>query len=374
MENEGDNTNALMNSFSNYPSNNPVGFPFFPNAFLEDIDFDNSKELIISTNADQNIGNLIELSQNISVYDNQGTDEIPEFSGTSVPFLQNEMLDLGENLFPAFADLDEDGDKDLFIGNKGLPGSNGFGGSIYYFENTGTEFSPRYELVDDDFMNLRETNQTYIKPFFIDTDEDGDEDLIYQASSSPSITRMYYSLNNGSFNFSQAITLNIDEMSFNDNPFFYDVNEDGAPDILFGTQFGGLSVFYNRASMIFTVENENFGGITNDFTRQGLSVYVEDVDGNGTDDLITIDNSGEIIAYRGPVNNSFEANEPITEMIKIDEESFSGNFGRQSIIALADIYGNNKPTAIIGTIRGGVHLLDNMSEIRIMAKMKSSFA
>ncbi len=364
MENEGDQSEAVMNSFSSYPFNNPAGFPFFPNAFLADIDFDNVNELVISTNADENIGNRIELSSNVKVYDNQGSNNLPEFNQAAIPFLQNEMLDLGENLFPAFADLDEDGDDDLFIGNKGLLGANGFGGAIYYFENIGNEFNPVYELVDDDFMNIRETNQTYIKPFFVDTDGDGDLDLVYQASSGPTITRMYYQMNNGNFNFSQAITLNIDDMTFNDNPFFYDVDEDSDPDILFGTQFGGLSVFYNRASMIFSIENPNFGGISDDFTRQGLSVYVADMEGNGTDDLVTIDNSGEMVIYRGPINDSFEADEPITDLININDEFVKGAFGRQSILAISDLKGNSKPTVVIGTIRGGLHLLENTSEIQ----------
>ena len=364
MENEGDQSEAVMNSFSSYPFNNPAGFPFFPNAFLADIDFDNVNELVISTNADENIGNRIELSSNVKVYDNQGSNNLPEFNQAAIPFLQNEMLELGENLFPAFADLDEDGDDDLFIGNKGLLGANGFGGAIYYFENIGNEFNPVYELVDDDFMNIRETNQTYIKPFFVDTDGDGDLDLVYQASSGPTITRMYYQMNNGNFNFSQAITLNIDDMTFNDNPFFYDVDEDGDPDILFGTQFGGLSVFYNRASMIFSIENPNFGGISDDFTRQGLSVYVADMEGNGTDDLVTIDNSGEMVIYRGPINDSFEADEPITDLININDEFVKGAFGRQSILAISDLKGNSKPTVVIGTIRGGLYLLENTSEIQ----------
>lgn len=364
MENEGDQSEAVMNSFSSYPFNNPAGFPFFPNAFLADIDFDNVNELVISTNADENIGNRIELSSNVKVYDNQGSNNLPEFNQAAIPFLQNEMLDLGENLFPAFADLDEDGDDDLFIGNKGLLGANGFGGAIYYFENIGNEFNPVYELVDDDFMNIRETNQTYIKPFFVDTDGDGDLDLVYQASSGPTITRMYYQMNNGNFNFSQAITLNIDDMTFNDNPFFYDVDEDSDPDILFGTQFGGLSVFYNRASMIFSIENPNFGGISDDFTRQGLSVYVADMEGNGTDDLVTIDNSGEMVIYRGPINDSFEADEPITDLININDEFVKGAFGRQSILAISDLKGNSKPTVVIGTIRGGLYLLENTSEIQ----------
>ncbi len=362
MENEGDRDEAVMNGFSSFPENNPAAFPFFPNAFLEDINFDGTKELIISTNADQNIGNQIELSRNIQVYENQGSNDIPLFNQASVPFLQNEMIDLGEDLYPAFADLDEDGDEDLFIGNKGLLGTNGLAGSIYYFENVGTEFNPQYEMVDDDFMNIRETNQTHIKPFFIDTDNDGDLDLIYQATFDDTITRMYYQMNNGSFNFSQAITLDID-MSVNDNPFWYDVNEDGAPDVLFGTQFGGLSVFYNRASMIFTIENENFAGIENDFNRQSLSVYIADMDGNGTDDLVTLDNSGEIRIFQGPINNRFIADEPITDLININDEQYPGDFGRENIIAIADIYGNRKPPVFVGTTRGGLHFLRNTSEI-----------
>ena len=97
LRNEGDANNAQMTTFETYPITNPVNYQFFPAAFLEDIDFDGLKDLVVSTNLDQNVGDLVNFQSHIQVFPNLGSNSVPAFS-SSFPFFQNEMIDVGDCL------------------------------------------------------------------------------------------------------------------------------------------------------------------------------------------------------------------------------------------------------------------------------------
>lgn len=104
---------------------------------------------------------------------------------------------------PVFADLDNDGDLDLAVGNGT--------GNIYYYRNTGTALSPKWTLYTSTYATANglpvftdttgkfvdNTSTTITKgtlcyPKFADLDNDGDLDLTLAASSS-----IYYYLNTG---------------------------------------------------------------------------------------------------------------------------------------------------------------------------------
>lgn len=360
MENIGDAQNARMTQVNSYPLAEPAAFPFFPSAFFEDIDRDGLLDLLISTNADENIGNQISLTDHIKYYPNVGNENLPNFQSSS-PFLQSEMLDLGEETFPELTDLDGDGDLDLIVGQKGRVINEGFRASLYLFENTGNPISPAFELVDDDFLELFSEAFVFIKPRFVDLDNDGDLDLTYQASIPAVGTQIYFRENQGNQAYAPALSLPIN-VDANDNPFWYDINDDGLPDLLLGKRFGSLSLFINEGNLLFDTEQRAFAGLIDDFERLNLNVIVEDLDGNGVDDLLTTDLSGQVRAYRGPVDEDFLATNPISAIYFPTPAAITSSLGIQNALAFGDLFGSGLPTILLGSLKGGLLMLENISE------------
>lgn len=360
LENEGDNTNAVMSTLSSYPINNPAGFSIFPSAFLADINFDGLQDLIISTNADENIGNQIDLQNNIKLYTNLGSAQVPNFDQPSISFLQNEMIDLGENTFPTLVDLGGDGDLDLILGNKGVVSNGNLTASLALFDNTGNRFAPSFDRTNSDVFSLEAMDYSFVKPQFVDADGDTDQDLIYQATVATNDTRIFFSEASAVGLYNAPIEIAVPSTS-DDNPFFYDIDQDGDLDLLLGKRLGSLSLFINQGNFNFGNEITEFAGIATDFQALNLWPHVADLDADGQDELITINSSGVLNIYGGPIDQNFIAENPSQLVLNINNEVFITNFGRQNSITSGDLFSTGKPVLIIGSGKGGLYFLENIS-------------
>ena len=105
----------------------------------------------------------------IRFFKNTGTKNAPSFiEQTSTLNLFN-SISVGYESTPKFFDIDDDGDKDAFIGE--------YDGNINFFENTGTNTNPVFILQDDSINPLREITETEGVAEFVDIDGDGDIDI-----------------------------------------------------------------------------------------------------------------------------------------------------------------------------------------------------
>ena len=126
---------------------------------LSFIDLDNDGDLDLMAG---------ESTGNSKYFQNTGTASAPSFAAVSTnPF---SITNIGSYACPAFADLDKDGDYDLMIGDYAV-------GDLYYFQNTGTVAAPAFAVKVANPFSLTNIGVSST-PAFADLDNDGDKDLM----------------------------------------------------------------------------------------------------------------------------------------------------------------------------------------------------
>ncbi len=237
-----------------FPMNNsstiPVDLTLFPCAYYADVNYDGVKDLIVSPNAP----NASENFNSVVYYKNNGTNTFPIFQYQQSNLLQDQMIDLGEGAYPTFFDYDNDGLKDMFIGNYGYYGSSGFQYRLAQFKNIGTPTQPKFDLITRDYAGLGSLGISNITAAFGDLDGDTDADMIIGAGDG----KLHYFRNiapiGGTANFvlAQANFKNsnnrIIDIGDAAAPQIVDVDNDGKNDIVIGCRNGKLAYFNHIGS------------------------------------------------------------------------------------------------------------------------------
>jgi hypothetical protein len=164
---------------------------------------------------------------------NNGSPSVPVWGQ---PVYNYANIDVGTSAAPAFADIDGDGDQDMFIGS--------FLGTIRYLRNNGNASNPVWQ----DLGNLPGIDVGYKSaPAFVDLDDDGDFDMIIGNGNIEGWLTVY--INEGSpFLYSWATPLfQYGNWDFGDDaaPCFGDLDDDGRPDLLIGCESGGFYLMKN---------------------------------------------------------------------------------------------------------------------------------
>ena len=357
--NGGDSSYANMVSVDSiFPANHlntiEADMDIFPAAYYLDVTNDGIKDLIVTSNSENNSENF----ESCWLFNNTGTNTNADFNFFKKNLLQDEMIDLGSGCYPVFYDYNNDGLDDIVVGNYGY---HQIGGnprsSLALFKNNGTLDTPSFELVDRDWQNISNINLNInlniaalnLTPTFGDLDGDTHDDMIIGDANG----KLHYFKNTGSnpanFMLSQAEYNNID-VGYFASPQLIDVNRDGLLDILIGEQSGTINYCENTGTLtnaIFDTVISNFGDI--DIESNIISAGFSNptlFDNNGNYELYVGSYTGETYVFDNIDNNltgSFDS-------LRI----LNTNEGGKNKIAINDINNDQKPDLLIGNYSGGL--------------------
>ncbi len=361
LKNEGTAENPIINSAVNFPVTDPVGLLYYPAAFYEDVDFDGVKDLIASPNIFLRSTLMTNLERSNWFYKNTGTEVNPTFTFVKNNFLQEHMIDVGDNAIPAFFDFDADGDYDLFISQFTGTGS---AATIKLYENIGTAAQPAFKLILDDYLGFSFVSFYDVKIQFADINSDGKIDLVFTGRSlQGGPTRLYYVLNksNTILDFSGQQIQNANFSVFiSENITVVDVNQDGLPDLLVGKNSGALEYWRNvgpEGVTSFVLEDAAYLGLGPSVLRQNLAVAVADLDGDRKADLVMGDQTGRlrIVSNFREASNAGNLVDIIFNPLRAQYET--QNLGGRVWPTVVNLFNSTKPSLVVGNSLGGLQVL-----------------
>lgn len=357
LVNKGSVGAPVFNSQTSFLGNfAPAQGLFFPSLFQADLTADGLPDLILSSNHREDLTGL-DYTRSVFLLENSGTATSPSFEPPQ-PFLQHEMFDAGENAVPVAWDANGDGKIDLLVANKGTPevgtGYDSFAASVALLTNKGNGV---LEVATRNWMDLRALGLTNMSIQLVDMDDDSRPDLVVKGYGLNSFGLEIFILlsDGGDFDVSEALPLDI-AINATDNPYFFDVNKDGKPDLLLGQSNGRLSLWLNSGNGLapsFTTKTDAWLGIDRNPGRTFLVPSVVNQDGNAQPDLLLADNSGQL-----RIVNDFLLPNAVpqgVELYNATQNSLQTLFaGRRLWPAMIDLDGDNARELIVGTAQGGL--------------------
>ena len=194
-----------------------------------------------------------------------------------------DLPDVGMGSKPAFADLDNDGDYDVLIGD-------GPTATAYAYENTGSATSPSWTAKPS--WNPPALSWGGCKPALADLDNDGDYDVLLYAASSGNRAAYKNTGSASSPSWTSEPGWNPPTMGQGATPDFADLDGDGDFDLMVGNKTGGFtSAFENTGDANSPVWTRKPSWDPPSVTESAKPALA-DLDGDGDFDLLIGNQTG----------------------------------------------------------------------------------
>lgn len=316
-------------------------FEYFSAPAFVDIDNDSDFDAFVGSKYDT-----------IRYYENIGDNEVPILS--EMEDADNPADGIIHNyVVPTFADMDDDGDMDMFVGTK-------YDG-LKYYENTGTAAEAAFTLVEDP-QYLSEVNfGNSLAPDIADLDDDGDFDVFVGNY----IGQIRYYNNEGTPSNPDFIPNEPINIGYNASIDFVDIDNDGDYDAFGGEYYGTITFFQNEGTAgepdFEIIEDINNPFFQDSITESPKPEFV-DIDGDEDFDLFFGNSEGEILYYE----NAGSANTPNFVKREGAEFPFDGvDVGDASNPTFVDIDNDGDMDAFIGESAGDVKFFLNNGDAQV---------
>lgn len=374
--NEGTQTSALIVAQDTlFPSNEfPVRLYSMPAAFLIDANNDGLKDLIVSP-FDPNY-NVTENYSSIWLYINEGSATQPLFRLHTKRFLQDQTIDLGSGAYPVMFDLDGDGLKDIIAGNIGRYVRSWYVGNTLHsaYESSITVFRQQitqegivFTRTSRDLAALLALGRRGLVPAFADISGNGLPDMLTGSENGgliyvAQINRGEWVLRSTNFGGIQTPPWSA--------PSLFDLDEDGITDLMIGSVNGRI-IYYKGViigdSLGFQFVKNNLGGIdVTDYnvSYDGFSVPQGFLAPDGSPRLVVGSESGKVWLFgniRGNINGNFA---PLNDWQNIlDTVVTHIDAGFRSAAFVGQLGNDQKLQMLTGNFSGGLELWNGTASV-----------
>ncbi len=259
-----------------------------------------------------------------------------------------QSLDLYTGTVVEHTDFDSDGDLDMFIGTEIDYSSTPFRGKILYYKNGGSSNNPVWILEDSDFLG---TNLGYnLAPCFGDLDSDGDSDFLLGDYNGKIFVYIREGSEPDESSYEYTGELNDIDLSGRSHPELIDIDSDGDLDLFIGENWGVIHFYENTG----TPENYEFTFITESYFDIDVGEYsapeFSDVDNDGDFDLLAGSQEGTIHFFNNIGTNT-------NPNFQFDETVVIPYIGGSANISIGNFFGVGRKDMIAGLYTGGLYYL-----------------
>lgn len=329
----------------------------FPSVYFLDVNNDGKRDMIGSP-SEMTFGEGVQDSV-AWLYLNKTTSTAmqPEYQKSN--FLVDGMIEVGANSYPVFADLTGDSLPDLLIGHGGnCQPSSVINYGLTFYENIGTDTTPSFRWVTDDYAGLSAIGLGGLVPTVGDISGDNVPDLLVtdERGAIHFVKNLAGVGANATWDTIQTNWLGLDFMA-EAFPQLYDLNGDTKLDLVVGTSQGFIRYYENTGSTknpFSTVPTEDSLGkiaLNNVFPYMRNVTPHFFVDSTGTTNLLIGSSTyGAIMLFDSIDGNTLGA---YRQANILSNQVF---VGLESAPFTADLNNDSKLEFVFGNNRGGLNL------------------